>query len=417
MKNKKNFYYGWVIVAVCGLAVFFSGPGQTYSNAAFIDEYIKEFGWSRTEVSSIYSFATLVAGFVMIGVGNFIDRFGQKKMMLIAGIVLALATFFNSFVQNMFMLAIGFFFIRLFGQGSMTLIPNTLVPQWFIRKRGVAFSLMMLGSFSSAMLFPIINVWLISEWGWRFAWQFWGFALLLIFVPLAWIFIRNSPEEMGLAPDGPIRKRNDGEEDENIDVFNFEDSWTLKEASRTLSFWTLLICVGIPSMVNTGITFHIVSIFKENGLEMGASAMVLSLMAMVGIPMSFVSGLITDRIRTNYILIMIFVIEIILLLFLNNVTTYALAILFGVIWGMSNGLERIGTNVVWSNYFGRRYVGSINGVGSTMVVIGSSLGPLPFGLGYDMFGSYTFILTLMVLFPVIGIISALLSKKPQRNGQ
>ncbi|WP_434122141.1 MFS transporter [Salinicoccus roseus] len=165
MKNKNNFYYGWVIVAVCGLAVFFSGPGQTYSNAAFIDEYIKEFGWSRTEVSSLYSFATLVAGFVMIGVGNFIDRFGQKKMMIIAAIVLALATFFNSFVQNMFMLAIGFFFIRLFGQASMTLIPNTLVPQWFIRKRGLAFSLMMLGSFSSAMLFPIINVWLISEWG------------------------------------------------------------------------------------------------------------------------------------------------------------------------------------------------------------------------------------------------------------
>lgn len=107
------------------MAVFFSGPGQTYSNAAFIDEYIKEFGWSHTEVSSLYSFATLIAGFVMIGVGNFIDRFGQ---------------------------------------GSMTLIPNTLVTQWFIRKRGLAFSLMMLGSFSSAMLFPIINVWLISEW-------------------------------------------------------------------------------------------------------------------------------------------------------------------------------------------------------------------------------------------------------------
>ncbi|WP_434122140.1 MFS transporter [Salinicoccus roseus] len=220
---------------------------------------------------------------------------------------------------------------------------------------------------------------------------------------------------MGLSPDGLRRNIGGNEEDGGDDIHVLEDSWTLKEATRTLSFWTLLICVGIPSMINTGITFHIVSIFKENGLEMGASAMVLSLMAMVGIPMSFVSGLITDRIRTNYILVMIFVIEIILLLFLNNVTTYALAILFGVIWGMSNGLERIGTNVVWSNYFGRRYVGSINGVGSTMVVIGSSLGPLPFGLGYDMFGSYTFILTLMVIFPVIGIISALLSKKPQRR--
>ncbi|MFA7744945.1 MFS transporter [Salinicoccus roseus] len=177
--------------------------------------------------------------------------------------------------------------------------------------------------------------------GWRFAWQFWGFALLLIFVPIVWIFIRNTPEKMGVSPDGLRLNTSSDEENEGGDIHVLEDSCTLKEASRTLSFWTLLICVGIPSMVNTGITFHIVSIFKENGLEMGASAMVLSLMAMVGIPMSFVSGLITDRIRTNYILVMIFLIEIILLLFLNNVTTYALAILFGVIWGMSNGSGRM----------------------------------------------------------------------------
>ncbi|GEP88112.1 MULTISPECIES: hypothetical protein [Staphylococcus] len=75
----KNFYYGWVIVFIAGLTVFFSGPGQTYSNAAFIDEYIQTFGWSRTEVSSIYSIATLIAGFTMIIVGCFIDKFGQKN--------------------------------------------------------------------------------------------------------------------------------------------------------------------------------------------------------------------------------------------------------------------------------------------------------------------------------------------------
>lgn len=49
----KNFYYGWVIVFIASLTVFFSGPGQTYSNAAFIDEYIQTFGWSRTEVSPL----------------------------------------------------------------------------------------------------------------------------------------------------------------------------------------------------------------------------------------------------------------------------------------------------------------------------------------------------------------------------
>ncbi|MCS6168338.1 MFS transporter, partial [Clostridium botulinum] len=298
----QNFYYGWVIVFIAGLTVFFSGPGQTYSNAAFIDEYIQTFGWSRTEVSSIYSIATLIAGFTMIIVGRFIDKFGQKKMILFAGSLLALSCFLNSMISNTLMLFIGFFLIRLFGQGSMTLIPNTLVPQWFIQKRGLAFSMMTLGSFVSAMIFPIINVWLISQWGWRFAWQFWGILILILFIPIVWLFTYNKPEELKLLPDGKKVTTDKNNKDNNIIL---EESWTLKEATKTNTFWMLLICVGIPSMINTGITFHIVSIFSDNGLNASSAAIVLSLMAIVGIPMSFVSGVITDKIKTNYILLTI----------------------------------------------------------------------------------------------------------------
>ncbi|WP_259599873.1 MFS transporter [Clostridium botulinum] len=361
--------------------------------------------------SSIYSIATLIAGFTMIIVGRFIDKFGQKKMILFAGSLLALSCFLNSMISNTLMLFIGFFLIRLFGQGSMTLIPNTLVPQWFIQKRGLAFSMMTLGSFVSAMIFPIINVWLISQWGWRFAWQFWGILILILFIPIVWLFTYNKPEELKLLPDGKKVTTDKNNKDNNIIL---EESWTLKEATKTNTFWMLLICVGIPSMINTGITFHIVSIFSDNGLNASSAAIVLSLMAIVGIPMSFVSGVITDKIKTNYILLTIFIIEIGLLLLLSHVTTYVLAIIFGIIWGVANGLERIGTNIVWANYFGRKYVGSINGIGSTMLVIGSSLGPLPLGLGHDVFQSYSVTIYIMILFPIIGLICAILAKKPVR---
>lgn len=60
------FYYGWLIVAIAALSHFFSGPGQTFSNAIFIDYYIEEFGWSRSTVSGIYSAVTLLAGFMQL---------------------------------------------------------------------------------------------------------------------------------------------------------------------------------------------------------------------------------------------------------------------------------------------------------------------------------------------------------------
>lgn len=150
---------------------FFSGPGQTYSNAAFIDYYILDFNWERSLVSGIYSAATLAAGFLLFLVGSSIDRFGQRTVSLTVSILLASACFWNSIVVNPVMLFIGFFLIRLLGQGSMTLVPNTLIPQWFIEKRGRAFSLMMLGGFISSTFFPPFNAWLISN-------------LLLLFISL-----------------------------------------------------------------------------------------------------------------------------------------------------------------------------------------------------------------------------------------
>lgn len=75
----------------------------------------------------------------------------------------------------------------------------------------------------------------------------------------------------------------------------------------------------------------------------------------------------------NYLLLFIFIIELILLLLLLVTTNLFIAIVFGTLWGISNGFERIGLNVIWPNYFGRKYIGSINGVG---VTVGALVQPL-----------------------------------------
>ncbi|WP_307893022.1 MFS transporter [Bacillus swezeyi] len=410
------FYYGWTIVLISALGVFFSGPGQTYSNSIFIDEYIHDFGWSRSEVSGIYSAATLCAGILMMFVGRFVDKLGQRKMMVIVGSVLGAACFFNSFAVNIWMVAVGFFLIRLFGQGGMTLLPNTLVPQWFIKKRGRAMSFMAVGSFASAALFPVLNAWMIEKWNWQFTWQVWGFLLLFFFVPAAFFGVRNRPEDIGLLPDGSM---DDGDAHQDIAMRPnrpiAEEDWTLKEAMKTASFWYVLICVGIPALVNTGITFHLLSILGENSLSPQTAATVLSLMALIGFPISMVSGFILEKIKTNLLLAFIFIMEMILLLLLLATKSIAAAILFGVVWGMANGLERITLNIIWPNYFGRRYIGSINGIAMAVMVVGSAFGPLPLGVGFDFFHSYTPVLLLLMILPGAGFICALLAKKPVKQ--
>jgi len=111
------FFYGWVIVLIAALGMFFSGPGQTFTMSVFIDAYIRDFGWSRSLISSLYSFATLLSGLILFSVGRLVDRYGQRIMMTAVAALLGLACLWNSFITGPIMLFIGFFMLRLFGQG------------------------------------------------------------------------------------------------------------------------------------------------------------------------------------------------------------------------------------------------------------------------------------------------------------
>jgi MFS family permease len=143
---------------MCSLSVFFSSPGQTYFTSVFIEHYIADFGWLRSLVSSLYSAATLISGSLLMFVGRLADKYGSRRMTMVAAVVLGLATLFNSLIVAPWMLFATFFLGRISGQGSLTLLPATILPKWFVRKRALAFSLMSLGSvIGSATLPPSIS--------------------------------------------------------------------------------------------------------------------------------------------------------------------------------------------------------------------------------------------------------------------
>ena len=226
------FFYGWIIVLVAGLAVYFSGPGQTYNVSVYIDSYINEFGWSRTTVSTMYSMGTFAAGMLMGIVGKLLDKYGQRKTSTIIAAAFGGALLFMSTVNSATMLLTGFFLIRLLGQGSMGLIGGTLVPQWFIRRKGRAMSIVSVFGALSMATFPVMNIWLIQRLGWQNGWRTWTLVMWLLVAPIFYFLIRTRPEDVGLSPDneelpGPLGNGNPVTEDE---------PWTLGEAMRTRSF-------------------------------------------------------------------------------------------------------------------------------------------------------------------------------------
>jgi cyanate permease len=89
------------------------------------------------------------------------------------------------------------------------------------------------------------------------------------------------------------------------------------------------------------------------------------------------------------------------------------AVVFGVLRGLTSGVWILATEVTWPTYFGRRYLGSIVGLNFSLSFIGVAIGPLPFGVIYDAFGSYNYAIWGFAVLPALTICAALLAKPPE----
>ncbi|MCW4041630.1 MAG: MFS transporter [Candidatus Bathyarchaeota archaeon] len=404
-----SLFYGWIIVIVSAFTRFFSGPGQTYSVSTFIDSYIQQYGWSRSMVSTMYSLGTLTAGLMMGLIGNLFDRKGHRVMTSIVVVALSLACVWMSIVFDPVMLLVGFFLIRLCGQGSMGLSSTTLPLQWFVRRRGFVLSVVSIGGVLSSALLPPVNTWLIQSLGWPAGWRIWALLLGLVMMPMTIILIRDRPEDVGLVPDTvtPV------ESTHNTGMRLKEEGWwSLREALETRAFWLLLFCSATPSAILTALTFHHISIMAQIGLSVEIAAMILSAQALVRLPMVFLAGLVVDRINPRILMVMtqgLLLFGICILYVANGMTT---TLIYGAVTAVMLGFQIIVSGVIWPYYYGRRSLGSIRGVTMMVSVISSAMGPLPFGVAFDIFGGYQEILLLSLLFPAIGMIAAFFAKKP-----
>lgn len=414
-KRKLPFFYGWVIVGIGALSVFFSSPGQTFSVSIFIDYYIEQFGWSRSQISSFYSIATLISGLSMPFVGDFIDKKGHRKATVSVAFLFGITLLWMSAIQAPWMILIGFLFIRMFGQGSLTLIPSVLIPQWFEKKRGRALSFISIGGVIGSAIVPPLNNYLISTYGITFTWLVWAGLMFGIMLPAAAFLIRNRPEDIGQLTDG---ERVHSAEDVSkktmkaISVKEKAKSWTLQEAKRTRTFWFMIYSTVVPSLINTATTFHMVSIISEKGHDNAFAAYLLSIIALVQMGMTFVAGFALEKVRVNILKGWSYVLYIVVILILNFSIEPAFLILFAVLQGVFVAFNGVSTNVLWADYYGRANLGKIRGIAMSAMVIGSALGPFPFGLAFDIFGRYDEILLASILLPILAALAMFLSPKP-----
>jgi MFS family permease len=390
-----NYFYGWIIVAVANLGIFSSGPGQSHTFSVFVGPIGKDLDLSSTSIASAYGLATLIAAFMLPYMGKLIDKYGARKTLIIVSIILGFSCVFFGAASNFLMLTVGFGFLRFFGQGSLMLGCANLVSQWFDKKRGFAMSLMALGFGISMAIHPPLSQFLIDEYGWKFAWVFLGVSTWIIMVPTLYILAWNTPESVGLLPDGDIRAESINDKNEPIEGLD------LTQALKEKSFYILSAMWFGMAMLVTTLHFYQVTILTSQGISTDFAANLFTVSAIAMVLFMPVVGKLFDNIPTNFVLTIGLIINCISLLSITYANNEYYAFFYAIFFGINNAISMTMFGYIWPRYFGRKHLGSIQGTGQMIGVIGASLGPLPVGFAIDYIGDSLVTIRYLALYPLI----------------
>ena len=391
-----------------------TSPGQTYGVSIFIEHFIADLGVSRSMVSTYYAIGTLTGAAALPFVGRRIDQLGPRVVVVVVAILFGLACIFLGAVSSGLMLLFGFVLIRMLGQGSLGLVSTYVINQWWMRRRGMVMGISgVLVALLGIGAFPNLLNWMIPQLGWRTTYMILGLALIFIMAPVGYLFYRSRPENYGLLPDGAVAVESEPGVMQHPQTD--EQDWTLAEAIRTPAFWIVAAGLSTFSMLATGLTFHMVSIFDDNQLSATAAAAVYVPIAVVSAVVTLGSGILVDRIPIRFLLAGALFILAGTLLLAQSLSSVTMALAYGVAMGFLFGMMNTVSSVVWPTYFGRRYLGSITGLTTTFIVAGSALGPVPLGFARDLLGSYDLALTILASIPLMLGIVTLFMRRPLKT--
>ncbi|MFC1935614.1 MFS transporter [Chloroflexota bacterium] len=385
-----GIFYGWRIVGI-GFTILALAGGTFFQG--FILYFLplsRDLGLSRTATSLPFALARFEAGVGGPPVGYLIDRFGSGRV-LFAGSLLAGVGFIvlSSTHNYAAFLAV---FLAMMGLGFSASGSSLLAAmnQWFVRRRGVATSIIVAGSSTGGMVIaPAIAV-VISHLGWRIAALVSGLAILAVVVPLSTL-VKRSPESIGLLPDGdtPIAGTISAPQPGSQTSRGQASDYAVKEALRTPSFWLLSTSNGLRNGILAGVIIHLVPIMTWKGLEETTAGLMVGVLSFGRILFGLLGGVMGDlwsKQRVIGLSMVVGTFGLLLILVLPQMTIWQMVLVL-LLLSASEGVGPMSWILI-GDFFGRRSFGTLRGF-MAMIQSPFSFGmPILSGWVYDATQSY-----------------------------
>ncbi|MDH3296124.1 MAG: MFS transporter, partial [Acidimicrobiia bacterium] len=327
---------------------------------------------------------------------------GVRLAQLIVGLAFVVALVVMAGVNSLPWLVVGFAGIRMFGQGSLTMISSVTVALWFERRRGLAMGILATVAGALMTLVPVaLNV-VIEATSWRTAWLVAAAAVALTVVPVAHFGLIDRPASVGQSPDG-----DPGLEDRPPRP---AIGYNRAEAVRTSQFWILAIIGSVSGMLITGLNFHQIDLLGDAGLSSGEAA-AMFLPQILGSSMTALGiGYAIDRVGSRFIPAISMALLVVVHVLAANLDSGSMILVYAVAMGAVGGTVRAALSTLIPGYFGTVHIGAIQGVLNVAMVGGSALGPVALALAESATGGYRSANLWLMALPVVATVLALANR-------
>ncbi|HLF78571.1 MAG TPA: MFS transporter, partial [Dehalococcoidia bacterium] len=227
--------------------------------------------------------------------------------------------------------------------------------------RGRALAIATVGLPLGTTLYILVVQQLIDQIGWREAWAISGASILVLAVPACLLFMRKDPESMGLALEG--RSEEEPEVDPESEPAPGEEDWTASQVMRSRTLWLIVAAMALSGIVLPGTVVYRVEFWEDLGLSSAVVAGATALDPLTVTIAALAFGFASERMRPHLMgFLGGLVVALSMVAMVIGRESVVLLVAYNVIWGIGMGANITVNNVIWPDYFGRRFLGTIRGV-------------------------------------------------------
>lgn len=402
----QEFRQGWRVLLVAAMGVTCGITAvPIYTIGAFVGPLEDAYGWSRGAIQSATVFAYLTLIFAGPLAGFLTDRFGPRRVALwsvfgISASVGSAAVLANS----LWGLYIAYALIGILGAGTSPVTWTRAVSTWFVKMRGLAFGFTLMGTGLFATVGPLYVTLAIGQFGWRGGYLALAVVPLIFVLPLVylWFYEKHDPRDGKTAPDG----KSEVGTDEDMD---------LAQALKTTQFWIIAVSFLFFSTSISGFIASFIPMLTDGGLTREAAASMAGAIGISVLTGRIVTGFLLDHVRASVLSTVVMALPAIgCFLWGAGYTGANGALIAAIFVGLAGGAEFDLVAYMTSRYFGLRHYGKLYGILFSSVIAGAAIGPLMFGFGFDLLGSYgPVLLAASALFVVGGVSQLFLGHYPK----